>query len=70
MQNKNLAFTYMLPKETYEWESRREELCYLTNQCLSEVQRVALENGRDLRVHFRDMSSKMCNFINTVSHQY
>ncbi len=31
MQNKNLAFTYMLPKETFEWEQRREELCYLTN---------------------------------------
>lgn len=31
MSNKNLAFTYMLPKETYEWEMRREELCYLTN---------------------------------------
>ena len=64
MQNKNLAFTYMLPKETYEWETRREELCYLTNQCLSEVQRVSCDNGRDLRGHFRDMSQHMCTFIN------
>lgn len=31
MNNKNLAFTYMLPKETYEWETKREELCFLTN---------------------------------------
>ena len=37
MQNKNLAFTYMLPTETYEWETKREELCYLTNQTLNEV---------------------------------
>ena len=27
---------------------------------------MALENGRDLRGHFRDMSQKMCNFINVV----
>jgi hypothetical protein len=56
MQNKALAFTYMLPRETFEWETRREELCFLTNQCLGEVQRVATENGKVLRQHFRDMS--------------
>ena len=49
MQNKNLAFTYMLPKETYEWETKREELCFLTNQSLTEIQRTAGENGKVLR---------------------
>ena len=67
MQNKNLAFTYMLPKETYEWETKREELCYLTNQTLNEVQRTAIENGKVLRQHFRDMALNMCNHINQVS---
>jgi len=66
MQNKNLAFTYMLPKETYEWETKREELCYLTNQTLNEVQRTAIENGKVLRQHFRDMALNMCNHINQV----
>ncbi len=67
MANKNLAFTYMLPKETHEWEMKREELCFLTNQCLGEVQRVATDNGNLFRAHFRDMSQNMCNQINQVS---
>jgi len=67
MQNKNMAYTYMLPKETYEWEIKREELCFLTNQCLNEVQRTAGENGKVLRQHFRDMALNMCNQINQVS---
>lgn len=64
MVDKNLAFSYMLPRETYEWENRREELCFLTNQCLTEVQRLAQDNGKQLRQHFRDMSQLMCNHIN------
>ena len=69
MQSKNLAFTYMLPKETYEWEIKREELCFLTNQTLNEVQRTATENGKVLRQHFRDMALNMCNHINQVRSQ-
>lgn len=68
MKDKNLAYTYMLPKETQEYEQKKEELGFLTNHCFSEVQRVANDNGKIFRLHFRDMSHSMCSFINTVSY--
>lgn len=66
-QDKAFAFTYMLPKETQEYEQKKEELFFLTNQCLTEVQRVATDNGKSMRGHFKDMSHLMCSYINTVS---
>jgi len=68
MVDKALAFSYMLPKETAEYELKREELCFLTNQCLGEVQRISGDNGRILRSHFKEMSENMCTHINTVSY--
>lgn len=67
MRDKAQAFTYMMPKETAECENKKEELCFLTNQCLWEVQRISSDNGRILRHHFKDMSQNMCNYINAVS---
>ena len=67
MNDKALAFTYMLPKDTAEYEMKKEELYFLTNQCLGEVQRVSNDNGKIVRTHIRDMSQNMCNYINTVS---
>ena len=65
LNDKSVAFTYMLPKESQECEWKKEELHFLTNQCLGEVQRVSADNGRILRTHFRDLSSSMCSIINT-----
>ena len=31
MRDKPTAFTYMLPKESFECENKKEELCFLTN---------------------------------------
>lgn len=46
----------MLPEESDQLRLQREELNYLTNQCLSETQRVGLDN-RDLLIdHFLTMS--------------
>ena len=56
LQDAKRAFTFMLPEESDQLRLQREELNYLTNQCLSETQRVGLEN-RDLLIdHFLTMS--------------
>jgi hypothetical protein len=56
MANKAQAFAYILPRESQECEYKKEELHFLTNMSLWEVQRVTADNGRILRKHFRDMS--------------
>jgi hypothetical protein len=56
LQDAKKAFTFMLPEESDQLRLQREELNYLTNQCLSETQRVGLDN-RDLLIdHFLTMS--------------
>jgi hypothetical protein len=62
--SKELAFNYMLPKESRELDIKREELSFFTNQCWDETRRVAYDNGRLLRDHFREMSQIQCSYIN------
>lgn len=56
LKDKERAFNYMLPKESKELDNKREHLSYYTNQCWEETRRVAYDNGRLLRDHFREMS--------------
>lgn len=43
--DKDLAFAYMLEKETAEVDKRREEMSFFTNQCWDELRRVSEDNG-------------------------
>ena len=56
LQDKEKAFTYMMPKESLDLDNRREELSYYTNQCWEETRRIGYDNGRLMRDHFREMS--------------
>lgn len=66
VKNKDLAFQYMMPKETSELESKREELAFFTNQSWDEVKRIGNDNSKLLRDHFKDMASLQCSYINQV----
>ena len=54
----------MLPKETAELDIKKEELAFFSNACWDEVRRVAADDVKILRTHFRDLSSIICSFIN------
>ena len=56
LNNRDKSFGFMLPKETKEVESKREELSFFTNQCWDEIRRVGNDNGRLIRDNFREMS--------------
>lgn len=64
LSEKQTAFLYILPKETKELELRKEEFSFLTNQCWEEVKRVGRDNGKLIREHFKEMSTKQCEYIN------
>jgi hypothetical protein len=56
LKDKEAAFTFMLPKESTDVDKKREELCFFTNQCWDEIRRVANDNGKLIRDHFKEMS--------------
>lgn len=66
-EHKEKAFKFMLTEESRVLSEQREELSFYTNQCLSEVRRVGLDNGNMLTDHFITMSQINCAYINQVS---
>jgi hypothetical protein len=67
LTDKELAFNFMLQKDSAEVEKRREEMSFFTNQCWDELRRVSSDNGGILREHYMEMSQMMCQFINSNS---
>lgn len=54
--DKKRAFMFMLATETAEMLAMKDELNYITNQCLYEARRVGKDNGDLLVDHFLTMS--------------
>lgn len=61
-QDKDLAFSYMLAKESGEVDKRREEMSFFTNQCWDELRRISEDNGIILREHYLEMAQLMGQF--------
>lgn len=60
--DKDLAFSYMLMKESAEVDKRREEMSFFTNQCWDELRRISEDNGEILREHYVEMAQLMGQF--------
>lgn len=70
LKDRDCAFDYMLPKETVELETKRQELCFYSNQCWDEIRRVSKDNGLLLTEHFKDMGLLHCSQISSVSMRF
>jgi len=60
--DKDLAFSYMMAKESAEVDKRREEMSFFTNQCWDELRRISEDNGVILREHYMEMAQLMGQF--------
>ena len=70
LKDRDMAFDFMLPKETAELEVKKQELCFFTNQCWDEIRRVSMDNGTLLFEHFKEMGMIHCSQISHVSNHY
>jgi hypothetical protein len=61
---KDMAFGYMLTRESEALAKMKEELCFIQNQCWDEVRRVNSDNSVILREKLFDMGQQMCEYIN------
>ncbi|TNV73396.1 hypothetical protein FGO68_gene7261 [Halteria grandinella] len=64
-KDRELAFDYMLPKETQDIEQKRYELNFFSNQCWDEIRRVSKDNGMLLTEHFKDYAMLHCTQISS-----
>ena len=53
MENKELAFQHMLPKETAEVQRLKDRFVFFTNQCVREVRRTNADDSEEGREQFR-----------------
>jgi len=52
LQDRNLAFPFMLTEETKKLHESKERINYYTNQIITELRRVGKDNGDALIDHF------------------
>lgn len=56
MNDRQRAFNFILYEDSQKLRDEREELNFLTNQCLDEMQRIGSDEGELLKDHFITMS--------------
>lgn len=64
LQDRNLAFPFMLTSETKKLWDFKERINFFTNQILSELRRVGQDNGDALIEHFMAKGSVQVEYIN------
>lgn len=67
INDKDAAFSMMLPKETKKVEYLAEESSYFTNQCWKESRRVIMLDYAQAREHFVDMGEQMHRHIYEIN---
>ena len=62
--SKQLAFPFIMTKETQKLQEHKERINYFTNQVLYELRRVGQNNGDELIEHFMAKATVSVEYIN------